>query len=189
MDLQARIVDLIEPTLTDMGYDLVRVQLQGSERQTLQIMAERTADGGMAVADCEAISRAVSAILDVEDPIGPAYVLEVSSPGIDRPLTRRKDFTAWEGFDAKLEAPGLVEGRKRFQGLLRGFDAEEDKVLLQVEGEGKGAEDVVIGIPFASVTKAKLILNDALWAWAETQQAAANPDDGAAAVDDDNKEG
>ncbi|WP_404382516.1 ribosome maturation factor RimP [Caenispirillum salinarum] len=189
MDLQARIAALIEPTLTDMGYELVRVQLQGSDRQTLQIMADRADGAPITVEDCEAISRAISAILDVEDPIGPAYVLEVSSPGIDRPLTRRKDFERWKDFDAKVEAPGLVEGRKRFQGLLRGFDAERDEVILQVEGEGKDAEDVVVGIPFSSVTKAKLILNDALWAWAEAQQAAVNRDDDAAAADDDNKEG
>lgn len=92
MDLQARIAEIIEPTLTDMGFELVRVQLQGSQKQTLQIMADRADERPITVEDCETISRAVSAILDVEDPIGSAYVLEVSSPGIDRPLTRPEGF-------------------------------------------------------------------------------------------------
>lgn len=184
MDLPTRIAALIEPTLTDMGYELVRVQLQGTQRQTLQIMAERASDGGMAVHDCEAISRAVSAIMDVEDPIPEAYMLEVSSPGVDRPLTRRKDFTNWVGFDAKVEAPGVAEGRKRYTGRLLGFDAAADSIRMDVDGEE-------VTLPFAAVSKAKLVLNDRLLAWAEAQQS--ENDNGAGAVEldatEDNNEG
>lgn len=178
MDLQTRIAQLIEPTITDLGYELVRVQLQGSQRQTLQIMAERP-DGTMAVHDCERISRALSALMDVEDPIPDAYMLEVSSPGVDRPLTRRKDFVRWAGFDAKVEAAGLIEGRKRFSGHLKGFDEDADQVVMEIEGEE-------FRLPFTAIGKAKLILNDALLAWAEAQQAAAEADE---AAQHDNNEG
>ncbi len=181
MDLMTRIADLIEPTLDDMGYELVRVQLFGGQRQTLQIMAERK-DGGMGIEDCTAISHAVSAILDVEDPIAGAYHLEVSSPGLDRPLTRAKDFVTWAGFDAKVELAQPHDGRKRFSGQLLGLDAEADTVQMRLVETN---EDV--SIPRAEIGKAKLILNDALLAWAKAQQdEEAGASDEPADNDDDN---
>jgi ribosome maturation factor RimP len=153
MDLIDRLISIIEPTIDAMGYELVRVQIQGNRRQTLQIMADRKDGAGMTVDDCSDISHAVSAVLDVEDPIPGAYNLEVSSPGIDRPLTRAKDFVAWAGFECKLEAKGLVAGRKRFSGQLLGMDGSD--VLLKVEGEDHR-------IPLEAISKAKLVLTDAL---------------------------
>ncbi len=154
MDLQNRLEALIAPSLDAMGYELVRVQLQGKQRLTLQIMADRKDGVMMAVEDCADISRSLSALLDVEDPISGAYSLEVSSPGIDRPLTRAKDFEQWAGFEAKLEAAQPIEGRKRFKGKLLGLD-DGGNVRLAIEtGE--------VAIPFADVRGAKLVLNDEL---------------------------
>ncbi len=174
MELTDRLAAIIDPTLEGMGYELVRVQLQGSKRQTLQVMADRADGKGMTVEDCADISRALSAVLDVEDPIPGAYTLEVSSPGIDRPLTRRKDFEAWAGFDVKVEAKGLVEGRRRYNGVLLGL--EGDDVLLRCEGED-------MRIPFEAVSKAKLVLTDALID--AVTQAANDDDDFGEDVDDD----
>jgi ribosome maturation factor RimP len=154
MDLQSRLEALIAPSLDAMGYELVRVQLQGKQRLTLQIMADRKDGVMMAVEDCADISRSLSALLDVEDPIQGAYTLEVSSPGIDRPLTRAKDFEQWAGFEAKLEASQPIEGRKRFRGKLLGLDGE-GRVRLVVEA----AE---VQIPFVDVRNAKLVLTDEL---------------------------
>ncbi len=145
---------LITPTLEGMGYELVRIELQGNTRQTLQIMAERVDRQPMTVDDCADISRAVSAVLDVEDPIGDAYMLEVSSPGIDRPLTRREDFVRFAGFEAKIETTTPLDGRKRFRGVLLGLNEENAVVLRE--------EETDIGIPFDAVRKAKLLLTDAL---------------------------
>ncbi len=154
MDLQSRLEALITPSLDAMGYELVRVQLQGKQRLTLQIMADRKDGVAMAVEDCADISRSLSALLDVEDPISGAYTLEVSSPGIDRPLTRAKDFGRWAGFEAKLETVQPIEGRKRFRGRLLGLD-DAGNVRLAVEtGE--------VAIPFAEVRGAKLVLTDDL---------------------------
>jgi ribosome maturation factor RimP len=154
MDLQRRLEALIAPSLDAMGYELVRVQVQGRQRLTLQVMADRKDGVEMAVEDCADISRSLSALLDVEDPISSAYTLEVSSPGIDRPLTRPKDFAAWAGFEAKLESVQPIDGRKRFRGQLLGLD-ESGQVRLRVEtGE--------VAIPFADVRGAKLVLTDAL---------------------------
>lgn len=154
MDLQSRLEALIAPSLDAMGYELVRVQLQGKQRLTLQVMADRKDGVMMAVEDCADISRSLSALLDVEDPISAAYTLEVSSPGIDRPLTRSKDFERWAGFEAKLDSSQPIEGRKRFRGKLLGLD-EGGNVRLAVEtGE--------VAIPFADVRGAKLVLTDEL---------------------------
>ena len=155
MDLNSKIAALITPTLEDMGYELVRALLLGGRRQTLQIMAERADGAPMRVDDCADISHAISALLDVEDPISDAYDLEVSSPGIDRPLTRLKDFTRWAGFDARVEADSLIDGRRRFSGLLVGLD-EDDNVIIRCEDEVDRA------IPFANIAKAKLLMTDAL---------------------------
>jgi ribosome maturation factor RimP len=155
MDLAGRVADLIQPSLEAMGYDLVRVQVIGRQRPRLQIMAERHDDVGMTVDDCATLSRAVSAILDVEDPIAGAYTLEVSSPGIDRPLVRLADFERFAGLDARVELGRLIDGRRRFQGRLAGTDGST--VRLAVDG-------ATIGIPFADIVRAKLVLTDELLA-------------------------
>ncbi len=117
--LEARIARIIEPAIQDLGYDLVRVRITGQNGMTVQIMAERP-DGTMGVEDCEAISRAIAPELDVDDPVGRAYHLELSSPGIDRPLTRAKDFELWAGHEAKIELDVALNGQKRFRGILLG---------------------------------------------------------------------
>lgn len=153
MDPVTRIEAIIGPSLDAMGYELVRVRFSGNQRPVLQIMAERKADGQMTIDDCEAVSRTVSALLDVEDPISTAYELEVSSPGIDRPLTRPKDYERFAGFEARVEMKRLVDGRKKVRGQLLGlFD---DKVALTVDGAR-------VEIPLADVSAAKLVLTDAL---------------------------
>jgi ribosome maturation factor RimP len=154
MSLEDRISALIEPSLDAMGYELVRVQLQGRQRQVLQIMAELRNRTPMTVEHCADISRSVSAILDVEDPIPGAYTLEVSSPGIDRPLTRAQDYERFAGFEAKVETTRPVDGRKRFRGRLIGIDAEL-VVRLEVEAEQ-------VAIPFADIQRSKLVLTDDL---------------------------
>ena len=150
--IDKRLAEIITPVIEDMGFELVRVRLMGGNTATLQIMAEKP-EGGIEVDDCAAISTAVSATLDVEDPIEDAYTLEVSSPGIDRPLTRLKDFDAWTGYEAKLETAELIDGRKRFKGELAG--TEGDEVLVEIE-EG------TIGLKFDWLAEAKLILTDEL---------------------------
>ncbi len=150
--IDRRIADIIQPVVEDMGFELVRVRLMVAKESTLQIMAQKP-DGSIEVDDCAAISTAVSAVLDVEDPILDAYTLEVSSPGIDRPLTRLKDFDLWEGHVAKLETDELIDGRRRFKGILAG--TEGDEVLIEIE-EG------TIGLKFAWLSDAKLVLTDDL---------------------------
>lgn len=140
-----------------MGFELVQVRMVGGTRRTLQVMAEPIDRARrMTVDDCAEISHAISAVLDVADPIEGAYTLEVSSPGIDRPLVRRQDFVRFAGLEAKLETEEPVAGRKRFRGIVRGLDEGEDAVLIEQE---KGE---LIKIPFASVRKAKLTLSEAL---------------------------
>jgi ribosome maturation factor RimP len=148
-----RIAAIVRPTVEGMGFELVRVRLMGGKRITLQIMAERP-DGRMEVDDCADLSRALSAVLDVEDPIEREYTLEVSSPGIDRPLTRPVDFDRWKGWVAKLETDELIGGRKRFKGALGGI--EGDAVLMALE-DGTDAR-----IPFEALSDAKLVLTDEL---------------------------
>ena len=150
--IDRRMAEIITPVIEDMGFELVRVRLMGGKTHTLQIMAERP-DGGIEVDECAQISTAVSAVLDVEVPITDAYTLEVSSPGIDRPLTRLKDFEAFEGYEAKLETSELIDGRKRFKGVLAGVEGSE--VLINVE-EG------TIGLEFDWLAEAKLVLTDEL---------------------------
>ncbi|WP_281299992.1 MULTISPECIES: ribosome maturation factor RimP [unclassified Iodidimonas] len=152
MDAAQKVRAIIEPTVESMGYELVRVSFGGDARAKLQIMAERP-DGTMSVDDCALLSREVSALLDVEDPIPGEYVLEVSSPGIDRPLTRAKDFERWAGFEARIELDESHEGRKRYRGLLLGLVG--DQVRLRVDGED-------LDIPFDHVHKAKLVMTDDL---------------------------
>ena len=162
MELERRIADMIEPSLEGMGYELVRVQLQGRQRPVLQIMADRKDGRAMTVEDCADISRQVSALLDVDDPIASAYSLEVSSPGIDRPLTRPKDYEKYAGFEAKLETAEPLEGRKRFRGKLLGLD-EHGCVKLAADG-------TEWAVPLTMVKGAKLVLTDDLIAASMQQQ-------------------
>ncbi|MBN2752716.1 MAG: ribosome maturation factor RimP [Rhodospirillaceae bacterium] len=164
MDIAKHVADLILPSLTDMGYDLVRVQFTGTTRHTLQIMAERIDRVAMTVDDCADISRAVSALLDVADPIAGKYMLEVSSPGLDRPLTRSEDFVRFAGFEAKVEAVMPVDGRKRFSGKILGL-TDEGAIALALEEGGE------VAIPFTNFARAKLLLTDELIKAAEKEQA------------------
>lgn len=151
--LQDKIAAIIEPSLSDMGYNLVQIRFLENGRHTLQIMAERVDSKSMTVDDCADISRTVSTLLDVEDPIKGTYTLEVSSPGIDRPLVKIEDFERYNGFDAKLETKLPINGQKRFKGRLLGVS--EKNVLLKTE-IGDAA------IPFHDIRSAKLLLTDAL---------------------------
>ena len=150
--IDRRLAEIITPAIEDLGFELVRVRLMSGKSTTLQIMADRP-NGGIEVDDCAEISNAVGAVLDVEDPILDEYTLEVSSPGIDRPLTRLKDFEAFEGYEAKLETTELIERRRRFKGMLAGI--EGDEVLINVE-EG------TIGLQFDWLSDAKLVLTEDL---------------------------
>ncbi len=150
--MDRRLAEIITPVIEDLGYELVRVRLMSGKTATLQVMADRPG-GGIEVDDCAEISNAISAILDVEDPITDAYTLEVSSPGIDRPLTRLKDFDLFEGYEVKLETAELIDGRRRFKGELAGVD--DDEVLINVD-EG------TIGLKFDWLSDAKLVLTDDL---------------------------
>lgn len=154
--IDRRIAAIVRPVVEGMGFELVRVRLMGGRTKTLQIMAERP-EGGIEVDDCARISTAVSAVLDVEDPLEDAYTLEVSSPGIDRPLTRLKDFDAWEGYEARVETTEQIDGRRRFKGILQG--TEDDEVLIEIEEAG---EPVTIGLKFDWLSDAKLILTEEL---------------------------
>jgi ribosome maturation factor RimP len=155
MAIADRIADLIESTLQSMGYSLVRVRLAAGGRPILQIMAEPGDGRAMTVEDCAEISRTVSALLDVEDPIGGAYALEVSSPGIDRPLVREDDYRRFSGFEARIETRAPLDGRKRFQGRLAGIA----NGCVRLDMEGRAAE-----IPLAAIERAKLVLTDDLLA-------------------------
>jgi ribosome maturation factor RimP len=148
-----RIESLIVPSLEAMGYRVVRVAFTGGRYATLQIMAERHDDAAMTVEDCASLSHTVSALLDVADPIASSYLLEVSSPGIDRPLVRREDYQRFAGFEAKLELVAPRDGRKRFRGRIAGLEGDDVKLDL-------GGETVVL--PFSAITRARLVLNDEL---------------------------
>lgn len=150
--IDKRLAEIVQPVIEDLGFELVRVRLSTGKATILQIMAERPT-GGIEVDDCAKISTEVSASLDVEDPIVEEYALEVSSPGIDRPLTRLKDFTAWEGYEARIETSELIEGQRRFKGELRGV--QDGEVLIEIQ-QG------IIGLNFDWLSDAKLILTDQL---------------------------
>ncbi|HEX6865708.1 MAG TPA: ribosome maturation factor RimP [Caulobacteraceae bacterium] len=155
------LIELLDPVAETCGYEIVRLRLMGgSEARRLQIMAERPllpdgSGGDMNVEDCTRLSRAVSEVLDAADPIAGEYALEVSSPGIDRPLTRLKDFEAYEGLEARIELDRLAEGRKRYRGILAGV--EDNSVGIDMEGEAE-----TVFIPYAWIVEAKLILTDDL---------------------------
>lgn len=154
--LARRVADIVEPVIADLGYRLVLVVYSGKDGGTLEIMAERP-DGRMKIEDCEMVSHAVSPVLDLEDPIEGHYMLQVSSPGIDRHLVRRSDFDIWAGHVAKLELAVPIEGRRRFRGVLKG--TEGANVLVEVDAEG-GVE--TRALPMESLASAKLVLTDAL---------------------------
>ena len=154
----ARVAVIIEPAIIDLGYRLVRVRISAQNGCTVQIMAERP-DGTMNVEGCEEISQAVSPALDVDDPVQAAYHLEVSSPGIDRPLVRASDFERWAGHLAKIDTSEPVAGRKRFRGILRGV-AGQDALLRR--DDAKNEEERDVAIPMRAIAEARLVLTDAL---------------------------
>jgi ribosome maturation factor RimP len=153
MEFEARIEALVGPSLEAMGYGIVRVRLQGTKRRILQIMIERADENEIVVKDCAAASAAVSALLDVEDPIAGAYQLEMSSPGIDRPLVKRDDFVRYTGFEARIETKAPLEGRKRFRGRLMGVT--DDAVRLHYDSG-------TVAIELGEIATAQLLLTDEL---------------------------
>ncbi len=160
--LESKIIEIIAPSLEGMGYEIVRVQMQEGGRKTLQVMLEKAGGEDVSIDDCERASRQISALMDVEDPIEGNYNLEVSSPGVDRPLTREKDFERFVGYEVKISLATPLEGRKRFSGELCGV---KDGGVLMLPLDV--VEQVVL--PFEQITSAKLIMNDALLA-AEKQR-------------------
>jgi len=154
----ARVAAIVEPAIEDLGFRLVRVKVNGTNGCTVQIMAERP-DGTMSVDDCEIISKAISPVLDLEDPIERAYYLEISSPGIDRPLVRGGDFERWIGHDAKIELDISLNARKRFRGFVRGVEGNEALIELPDVKEG---EESMVKIPLSSIREAHLVLTDEL---------------------------
>lgn len=161
MDRIKEITELIEPTLNEMGFELVRVLVGGGQRPTLQIMVERRDRAPMTVEHCAEVSRAASALLDVADPIAGAYRLEVTSPGIDRPLVRRADYERFAGLEARVETELPIEGRRRFRGRLVGLAGDQVRLALP---EGEQA------IPFDAIKKAKLVLTNDLLAAARAER-------------------
>jgi ribosome maturation factor RimP len=156
--IAARVAAIVEPALVGIGYRLVRVRISGLDGCTVQIMAERP-DGTMTIDDCEAVSRGLSPVLDVADPIDRAYRLEVSSPGMDRPLVRRSDFERYAGHHIKVELAATIEGRRRFRGVLLGVDAEAARIRREDASPGEANE---VLLPIEAMAEAKLVLTDAL---------------------------
>lgn len=178
------LLELLDPVAEAAGYEIVRLRLMGGQTRRLQIMAE-TPDGEMVVEDCARLSRAISEVMDAADPITGEYTLEVSSPGIDRPLTRLKDFETWEGFEARIELDRIAEGRKRFKGELAGVEADSSgtwQVGINVEGDA----DTTLYIPFDWILEAKLVLNDQLMKHGADQRAARIAQDDINSVGNDN---
>jgi ribosome maturation factor RimP len=175
--LEARIADAIAPTIESMGYELVRVQVSGKERPVVQIMADRADGAAFRVEDCEAVSHAAGAVLDVADPIKAEWTLEVSSPGIDRPLTRTKDWNRFAGHVATLELMIPQDGRKRFRGIVLGADAEEARLKLDEGGEA--------AFPRSNIRRAKLVLTDELIAATAALAGAPAADEAASDPDND----
>lgn len=155
--LAAQIAAIAEPVLADLGFRLVRVVLSGRNGSTVQIMAERS-DGMLTVEECAEISRRLSPVLDAHDPIQGQYTLEVSSPGIDRPLVRPSDFEAWAGHEAKIEMKELISGRKRFRGMLEGVEGDEVRIEVEIDQIGRQ----VVGLPVGLIGEARLVLTDEL---------------------------
>jgi ribosome maturation factor RimP len=174
----ARVAALAEPVLESMGFRLVRVKMFGN---TLQIMGERP-DGTFSIGDCEKFSRDFSPMMDVADVISAKYQLEVSSPGIDRPLVRANDFESWAGHQVKIEMSVPVAGRKRFRGELEGF--HDGEVRLFIDNPEGGKEPLLVGVPFADIAEANLVLTDELIAAARARLPETAMGDGAE-IDED----
>ena len=153
-----KIARIAEPVIEDIGFRLVQVRLTGERGCTVQITAERP-DGFLNIDDCAAISRALSPVLDVEDPVSGKYVLAVSSPGIDRVLVRPGDFEKWTGQKAKMEMKSMIDGRKRFKGVLEGFEDDEVRLIYELH---EGEEPVTIGLPIKDIALARLVMSDEL---------------------------
>lgn len=154
MEICTKLEEQFAPSLDSLGYEIVRISLQGGDVKTVQIMAERKDRQSMTLGDCETISRTVSALLDVADPFQNKYMLEVSSPGIDRPLVKPADYVRFQGCDAKIETSEEINGRKRFKGRIVSFDVETEQLHFAFE-------DSEIIVDFANIAKAKLLLADA----------------------------
>ena len=165
--IDRRLAEIVRPAIEVEGFELVRLRLMSGKTRILQIMADR-AEGGIEIDDLGEITTMVSAVLDVDDPLEDAYVLEVSSPGIDRPLTRLKDFETYSGYEARIETVELIDGRRRFKGMLQGVEGNE--VLIEIEDQG---EPVTIGLQFEWLSDAKLVLTDDLIAEMLRQRKAA----------------
>jgi ribosome maturation factor RimP len=161
--IAARVAAIVEPVLAGIGYRLVRIRISGLDGCTVQIMAERP-DGTMTIDDCEAVSRALSPVLDVADPIDRAYRLEVSSPGMDRPLVRRSDFERYAGHQIKVELAAPVDGRRRFRGALLGvetLDSQVEAARIRRDDDAAGEASEVL-LPIEDMAEARLVLTDAL---------------------------
>lgn len=155
MEICARIEEILAPSLTEAGYEIVRVSLQGGDVKTVQIMAERADRKSMTLDDCTKISRTASALLDVEDPFQSKYMLEISSPGVDRPLIKEADYTRFTGYDAKIETINDIAGRKRFKGKILKYDEATHTVRFAFE-------DQEMDISFSQISKAKLLMTDSV---------------------------
>jgi ribosome maturation factor RimP len=170
-----KVARLVEPAVEALGYRIVRIRMIGAAGRTLQIMIERP-DGSLTIDDCETVSRALSPLLDVEDPISGQYDLEVSSPGIDRPLVRASDFERWRGHLATVDMLEPIEGRRRFRGTLEGIS--DGDVRLTLEAAKRGAETTTVGLPFSGIAEAKLVMTDALIEAAQARPSATGLADG-----------
>lgn len=168
--LAAEIVALAEPVIEELGLRLVRVKVSAQSGTTVQIMADRQ-NGAISVDDCASISRRLSPLLDAHDPIPGGYTLEVSSPGIDRPLVRPSDFEDWAGFEAKIELKEVVDGRRRFRGILEGYEDGEARLRIELKDYD---EPQVVGLPVALIGEAKLVMTDSLLKLAQSANAANN---------------
>lgn len=163
--IEIKILELLAPSVLNMGYEIVRVKLQGSgDARSLQIMMERLDEKMIVVEDCEKVSKHISALLDVEDPIQDAYNLEVSSPGVDRPLTRLKDFTRFAGFEVKLESKSKIDGQGKFRGKLVGLEGEDVILDLNIIDMANPGVPKQVRIAFNNIRNAKLVLTDELMA-------------------------
>lgn len=167
--MAAEVSGLVEPALEDLGLRLVRVLTSGRDGGTVQIMIDR-AEGDVTVEDCANASRAISPLLDAHDPIPGRYHLEISSPGIDRPLARPSDFDDWAGHEAKLILREPVDGRKRFRGMIEGYDEMADEIRIAVTFEGK-REPEILGFPVSLIESAKLVMTDTLMAASKSRRA------------------
>jgi len=176
--LAAEVARLVEPVLEGLGYRLVRVVVSRRNGATVQIMAERP-DGTITIEECAEISRQLSPVLDVADPVQGSYTLEVSSPGIDRPLVRPSDFQAWAGYEARIEMKEAISGRRRFRGVLEGLAGEEVRIEADLGELGRQ----VLGLPIAGIAEARLVLTDELVREALRRAKKGDRDEAAAAAD------